>query len=143
MRIAAVSDDGITISAHFGRATHYVVAEVEDGKILSQEQREKPGHHTFQQQPAEPQDHHAEHGHGDHEHSEGHGMGEGARSRHVQMIDVIRDCQVLLARGMGRGAYQQLEQAGIQPIITEVVEIREAIRAWSEGTLVDHTERLH
>ena len=143
MRIAAVSDDGRTISAHFGRATQYVVVEVEDGKILSEEQREKPGHHTFHQQPADPQDHLGGHGHGDHEHREGHGMGEGARTRHVQMIDVIRDCQVILARGMGRGAYQHLEQAGIHPIITDVVEIRDAVMSWSEGTLVDHTERLH
>ena len=143
MRIAAVSDDGKTISAHFGRATHYVVVQVEDGKILSQEQREKPGHHTFSQQQTDHHDHHDGHAHGDHKHNEGHGMGEGARSRHVQMVEVIRDCQVVLSRGMGRGAYQHIQQAGVQPIVTDIVEIQDAIQAWINGTLVDHTDRLH
>ena len=31
MKIAAVSDDGITISQHFGRALLYVVVTAEDG----------------------------------------------------------------------------------------------------------------
>ena len=33
MKIAAVTDDGKTISAHFGRARYYVVVTVEDGKV--------------------------------------------------------------------------------------------------------------
>ena len=34
MKIAAVSDDGTTISQHFGRAPFYVVVTVEDGRIV-------------------------------------------------------------------------------------------------------------
>jgi predicted Fe-Mo cluster-binding NifX family protein len=30
MKIAIVSDDGMTISQHFGRATYYVVVSVEN-----------------------------------------------------------------------------------------------------------------
>ena len=47
MKIAAITDDGITISQHFGRAPLYVVVTLEEGKIVSKETRPKAGHHTF------------------------------------------------------------------------------------------------
>jgi predicted Fe-Mo cluster-binding NifX family protein len=135
MRIAAVSDDGKTISAHFGRARYYVVLEVQQGEIVVEESREKPGHHTFQKD-----DHHD---HGEHDHAEGHGMGQGAQSRHKAMIEVIKDCELILARGMGRGAYLHMQQAGIKPVVTDIEDIHEAVAAYLDGSLVDHTERLH
>jgi predicted Fe-Mo cluster-binding NifX family protein len=59
------------------------------------------------------------------------------------MAAAIADCQVLLARGMGAGAYQSMEQAGIRPVITDIAEIDQAVQAYIEGRLVDHTELLH
>ena len=44
MRIAAVTEDGITISQHFGRAPYYLVVTVENGKIVGRERRDKMGH---------------------------------------------------------------------------------------------------
>jgi predicted Fe-Mo cluster-binding NifX family protein len=139
MRIAVVSDDGNTISAHFGRARYYVVLEVAEGQIRSQETREKPGHHTFHQKHGH--DHHDEHG--EHGHGEGHGMGEGAQSRHKAMVEVVLDCEAILARGMGRGAYLHMQQAGIKPVVTDIEGIQEAVGAYIDGRLIDHAERLH
>jgi hypothetical protein len=34
MKIAAITDDGITISQHFGRAPYYMVLTIENGEIL-------------------------------------------------------------------------------------------------------------
>lgn len=51
MRIAAVSEDGVTISQHFGRALSYIVVTVEDGKIVPREQRDKLGHAPFAGEP--------------------------------------------------------------------------------------------
>ena len=141
MLIAVVSDDGKTISAHFGRARYYVVLEIEEGQIQSQETREKPGHHTFHQQHSPDQ--HPEHEHGEHSHGEVHGMGEGAQLRHKAMIEVIQDCEAVLTRGMGRGAYLHMQQAGINPVVTDIEDIQEAMGAYIDGTIVDHTERLH
>lgn len=140
MRIAAVSDDGKTISAHFGRARYYVVLEVEGGAIVSGETREKPGHHTFHQQHQHEPEHRPD---GAHAHGEGHGMGSGAQERHRGMIEVIQDCGVVLARGMGRGAYLHMQQAGIRPIVTDIESIQDAVNAYLDGSLIDHTERLH
>ena len=47
MKIAAVTEDSITISQHFGRAPMYLVVTVEDGRIVSRETRDKLGHAQF------------------------------------------------------------------------------------------------
>jgi predicted Fe-Mo cluster-binding NifX family protein len=135
MKIAAVSEDGKTISQHFGRAPFYVVVTVEDGKIVSRETRDKMGHAQFAGEP------HAEEAHG--ADRRGHGFDPAAQSRHARMAGAIADCQVLLARGMGAGAYQSMEEAGIRPVVTDIANIDEAVRAYIEGRLVDHTEKLH
>jgi predicted Fe-Mo cluster-binding NifX family protein len=131
MKIAAVTDDGSTISAHFGRASHYAVLTVKDGEIVQRELRDKLGHSQFvggeeQHQPGQP-----------------HGFGPEAQDRHTRMITAIQDCQVLLARGMGWGARQSLEQAGVTAILTDIESIDAAAVAYLAGDIVDHTERLH
>ena len=132
MKIAAVSGDGITISQHFGRARFYVVVNVEDGRVAGRETRDKLGHVQFAGEP-----------HDDAGDPRGHGFGATAQDRHARMVGAIADCQVLLAQGMGAGAYYSLEQAGIRPVVTDIAEIDEAVQAYIEGRLVDHTERLH
>ena len=148
MKIAAITDDGKTISAHFGRARHYLVYTVEDGKIVTREMRDKTGHHDF----AEEEHGHGPHGqHGDHDQHahrgrrdpRGHGFGHGSGRRHASMIAAIDDCDVLLARGMGQGAYRALQEAGIMPITTEKRSIEEAVQAYLEGEIVDRPERRH
>jgi predicted Fe-Mo cluster-binding NifX family protein len=47
MKIAAVTEDGITISQHFGRAPYYVVVTIADGRVVSKEVRDKVGHAQF------------------------------------------------------------------------------------------------
>ncbi len=131
MKIAAITKDGTTLSQHFGRAPSYVVLTVEDGKIVSQERRAKTGHHTF-----------AAH-HPDSAPGEKHGYGAGAQARHASMIETIADCQVLIAGGMGWGAYERLKNHGIEPIITNVKTIDEAVKLYLEGKLPNLTERLH
>jgi predicted Fe-Mo cluster-binding NifX family protein len=131
IKIAVVSDDGKTISAHFGRARYYEVFTVEEGVIKHQERREKTGHHTFSEHE-EP-----------HHHGESHGMDETSQRKHESMIASIPDCQVLLARGMGMGAYQNLIDHNIKPILTEIETIREAVQAVITGTIVHREQRLH
>lgn len=126
MKIAVVTEDGLTISRHFGRAPYYVVLTVENGQVLGQEQRAKFAH---------------VHGPGEHHHEGEHNPAAG--DTHASMLAPIRDCQVLLAGGMGSPAYASLEQAGITPIITDIAGIAEAVQGYLAGQLVNHTERLH
>lgn len=152
-KIAVVTDDGKTISMHFGRAAHYLVFTVEDGAITSTELRDKMGHRQFSQeqhvhtQDAESahdhdHDHDHEHGHG-HQHGEGHGFGAGAARKHALMVEAITDCEAVLVRGMGRGAYLAMQEANITPIVTDIPDAEAAVKAYIAGDIVDHTEKLH
>jgi predicted Fe-Mo cluster-binding NifX family protein len=132
MKIAAISDDGNTISQHFGRATLYVVIKVEDGKVVTKEKRSKAGHHTF------ANDQHPETAPG-----ERHGYDSGAQTRHATMIDTISDCQVVFAGGMGWGAQESLKNRGIEVITTDVENIDEAVKLYTQGKLANKEERLH
>ena len=130
MKIAAVTEDGVTISQHFGRAPYYVVLTVEDGQVIGREQREKVAHGR---------------GADGHVHVEGqaHGFDAASQDTHDRMAAPIADCQVLLARGMGAGAHASLQQAGIRSVITTIANIDEAALQAANGTIVDHQERLH
>lgn len=132
MKIAAVTDDGKTISAHFGKAQFYEVITIEDGNIVSREQRPKAGHHTFSQRE-ERHMHQGAEQHNEHTHQE----------KHRQMAETIKDCQIVLARGMGHGAYEGMIQHNIKPIVTDIALIDTAVQAVIKGTIVDHTEKLH
>ena len=134
MKIAAVSEDGVTISQHFGSAPFYVVVTVEDGKIVSREKRDKMGHNQFGGEPHE-ESHGAD--------PRGHGFDPAAQDRHAPMVITIADCEVLLARGMGAGAYQSMQQENIRPVVTDVANIDEAVQAYLAGILKDHVEKLH
>ena len=50
---------------------------------------------------------------------------------------------LLLARGMGAGAYYSMKQVGIRPVITSIATIDAAALEAAAGTIVDHKEKLH
>jgi predicted Fe-Mo cluster-binding NifX family protein len=132
MKIATISEDGTTISQHFGRAPLYVVVTVENGKIVSKESRDKAGHHTFSanQHPETAPE-------------ERHGYDAGAQSRHATMAQSIDDCKVLIAGGMGWGAYDSLKSRGIETVVTDVDDIEKAVNLYLQGKLPNLMERLH
>ena len=131
MKIAAITEDGTTISQHFGRAPLYLVVTVEDGKVTNKETRDKTGHHTF-----------AAH-HSDLAPGERHGYDAGAQTRHASMAETISDCQVLLAGGMGWGAYESLKDHNIEAVVTDVENIDEAVKLYLAGKLPNLMDRLH
>lgn len=132
MKIAVITDDGTTISQHFGRAPYYLVATVENGQIVKRELRNKLGHSHFINQP------HAEEVPG-----QQHGMDPVSHDKHLQMAEAIADCETLLCRGMGMGAYESMKVRGIRPVVTDIVSIDEAVIAYTQGNIVDQVERLH
>jgi predicted Fe-Mo cluster-binding NifX family protein len=132
MKIAVISNDGTILSQHFGMAPLYVVATVENGKVTAKETRNKMGHQHFGggQHPV-------------HQHGERHGFDADSQDKHAQMAQNIDDCQVLLAGGMGWGAYESLKSRGIEPIITDIQDIDEAVNTYLKGELPNLMEKLH
>lgn len=121
-RLAFVSDDGETISSHFGRAQHYVVISLSDGEINGREIREKFSPHSAGGQQQDQHDH---------------------QEKHRRMVQPIQDCQLVVARGMGYGAHQHLESAGLDIILTDLSSIDEAVQAYVAGELSHQPDRLH
>ncbi len=134
MKIAVACMNEFAVSAHFGRAEKYMVYEVEDGQIRNKKMLPKPGHRQFSQQQA------GEPGHGSHQ---GSGFGHHAKCKHDEMFENIKDCDILLTGGMGRGAYLDLQKWGIRPIVTDITDVEKAVQAVLDETIVDHTEKLH
>jgi predicted Fe-Mo cluster-binding NifX family protein len=135
MKIAIVSDDKQTISRHFGRAENYIVISLEQENIIERKTLPKLGVcHTSA-------GHQGKHSH--RSDSRGRGFGHQSDGRHAQMFENIKDCDILVARGMGRGAYLGLQQLGIKPIVTDIPDIETAIQAIIDDTIIDHPEKLH
>jgi predicted Fe-Mo cluster-binding NifX family protein len=114
MKIAVVSDDGINVSQHYGRAPYYAVFTVEDGKIGAREVRSKVYHGQ------------TEH----HSHDDG--------NIHTQMASPLADCTVVLAGGMGAGAYQSLRAHGVQPAFVSSTTAEDAVADFLAGRIVEH-----
>jgi predicted Fe-Mo cluster-binding NifX family protein len=131
-KVAAITDDGNTISQHFGRAQYYIVATIEDGQIVSRELRNKLGHAHFANQP-----------HPEEQPGQPHGMDAASHNKHLQMAEAIADCEALLCRGMGMGAYESMKARGIRPVVTDIAAIDEAVMAYVAGNIDDQVERLH
>jgi len=132
MKIALITDDGETISQHFGRAPYYLVLTIEEGKIVNREMRSKLGHNQFSTHA------HAQEGHG-----AGSGMDSASHNKHISMAEAIADCKVLICGGMGMGAYESMRRLNIQPVVTDLRDVDAAAQAFLDGKLIDHTELLH
>ncbi len=126
MKIAVVTLDGKTVSQHFGRSPYYSIITVENGQVKSQELRERRTGHFA---PGGPQ-----HG-GDMNETGRHGYGAAARMSHATMAQEISDCQVLIAGGMGSGAYENFKEAGLEVVLTDMQMIDDAVKAYLAGDL--------
>jgi len=132
MKIALITEDGKTISQHFGRAPYYLVATIENGLVTQREMRDKLGHNHFasQEQPA-------------HNDNERHGFDPASHNRHVHMAQAIADCEAIICGGMGAGAYESMRQLNVKPVVTDIRNIDEAIQAYIDQKIIDHSELLH
>ncbi len=132
MKIAVITDDGKTISQHFGRAQFFKVFTILEGKFSENELRKKAGHDQFHRE-----------GGGEHLHGREHGDHAGSHTKHVSMAETISDCQVLICGGMGRGAFESMRQLNLQPVVTDVIDIESALEAYLNGKLPNLIEKLH
>ncbi len=122
MKIAFVTEDEQTISAHFGRAPKVVVVSVEDGEETAREVRLKEAH--GQQHNVDLHDHHDDHHHHD----------------HSSKFEAMRDCNVMVVRGIGSPAIAHAEGMGIKVYLTREHSIDGALALYLSGEL-DHDER--
>jgi len=130
MKIAFVTDDGKTITQHFGRAGQYLVVELEDGKEVSRDLRDKLGHTHFKNANEE------------HQHVQDHSSPENHR-KHIQMMDAIMDCDVVVCGGMGRGAFVSITRLGKEVFMTNNLDINSALKGYIAGNLTNMSDLVH
>jgi predicted Fe-Mo cluster-binding NifX family protein len=134
MKVALTSEDGVTISGHFGHCPRFIVITVEGGKVLATEVRDLPdaGDGT-------PPRHGAGHAH-EHGHGEGHGTchchsAQGPTGR----LAVLKDCNVVVSLGMGPRAAQLLQSMGIRPaVLAEPMTPEQAALLVADGSACEH-----
>lgn len=117
MRVAVASEDGVSISHHFGRSRCFLVFEIEDKKVVGQSLRDNTftAHARGECQEGQPHEHH--HGHG-------------------PVVAALKDCEVVLCYGMGWRAAEDLKQNGIQAFILQnEMSPEDAVSAYLAGGL--------
>ena len=122
MKIAVASDDGKTISVHFGRTRGFVIFEIEDGEIKSREYIPN----TF-----------TGHARGLHEIGLHYHYGS-----HADIIENLKDCKAVISHGMGRRLYEDLTSAGIEVYVTDETDVDKAIELYLKGQLRNVSELL-
>jgi predicted Fe-Mo cluster-binding NifX family protein len=132
VKIAVVSNNGETISRHFGKARSYLVVTVENGEVVARELRSKASHEDF-----------AGHQHGTPEPGQPRGYGHGSQAKHRAMTETIGDCDFLIAGGMGQGAFASLQAVGIETVMTDERDVSQAVERFIQGDLPNLTDRLH
>jgi predicted Fe-Mo cluster-binding NifX family protein len=122
LKIAAVTEDGRTLSSHFGMAPYYKVFTIANGQVVAEQQIEKP-HHSRHPEPGE---------------AHSHAPGEG----HADMFAPIAGCQVLLCGGMGAPAYPKAVDSGLEVVLTGG-DISTAVKAYLAGEIRSDERRIH
>lgn len=116
MRVAVASQDGESISAHFGRCACFIIFDAEDGRVVRIELRKNT---------------HTSHGAGN-----CHTAGHGQPHSHTAVVQALHDCQAALCYGMGWRAANDLMQNGIQPVIIDSKRSpEEAVTLYAQGKL--------
>ncbi len=131
IKIAIPTDDGITISRHFGQAKAFLIVTLEEGEITGQELRELP----------DTGEHH--HHHHDHDHHHDHHHGHGGNPAHMAKFEYLRDCQYLIAGGMGQPAFARLQAMGLQVALTDHKQIADLLEEIKTGQVKHNPRRVH
>ncbi|MDD5088057.1 MAG: NifB/NifX family molybdenum-iron cluster-binding protein [bacterium] len=133
MRIAIPTDDNTHIAGHTGRAGAVAIFKIQNGAVTQLEIRENTftGHHQ----------HGHEHGHGGHDDCDHGQHGHGGGQSHGALIEALRDCQVMIARGMGPRLVNDLESCGIQVVFTAETELQRAAEKFAQGQLPNQPDQ--
>jgi len=114
MKLAFPTRDDQTIIGHFGNMDALIVIDIDDESETARERRDMSG------MPACDDGHH---------------------DRPVFVVDTIKDCDVLIASGIGSPLVQKANAADVEVILTNVRSIDEARDMYIAGTL-EHTPEL-
>ena len=133
MKIAIVTNDGNTVSQHFGRSRYYRIINIYGDTIIDEGLRERgTGHYAKDNTYSEHHDYRDQQGK--------HGFGADADAKHATMAQEIADCDILIAGGMGTGAYQSFVRAGLKVYLTDRQSIDKTVGLLAQNNLKNLAE---
>jgi predicted Fe-Mo cluster-binding NifX family protein len=121
MRIAIPSDDKTTISGHTGRCAGFLIYAIEDQQAKQEDYRQNTAGHAHHHTSGEHEEHH----HHDHH----------------AMIELLNDCDAVVAVGMGPRLINDLEIAGIKIYFTYESNAATAANLLAHGQLINDQPR--
>ena len=124
MRIAIPTNDGTSISEHFGRSASFLIFEIENGQIKSRELKTNGMEHSHAQGAC---DHHSV---------------ESKPHSHAGILATLDGCQVVICAGMGQRAAEALRTSGTQILVAPPAPAEETVIAYLAGKLTQRTERF-
>ena len=119
MRIAVASDDGTRVAAHTGRCNGFAIFEIVGQTAVPVEQRAN----TFTAHAQGVCTGHAA------------GASETAHHSHTPLLDALRDCRVLVTRGLGPRLVTDLAARGIEAYVCQAEHVDEAAQQYAQGRL--------
>jgi predicted Fe-Mo cluster-binding NifX family protein len=118
MRIAIPTNDGTSVSDHFGRSAAFLIFDIENGQITNRETRTNGSRH---------------------QHADGtcHQQAAGSQSHsHAGILATLSGCDTVICTGMGHRAAEALKAAGIKPVVVSSAgPAEEAVLAFLSGEL--------
>lgn len=129
-KIAIPSNDGKTISGHFGRALGFVIVELYGTNIVANnyKQNDFTGH--------------ARGNHHNHQHGEGHNHGEHGNQAHSHhgIFQALNGVDAVIAGGMGQRLWDEFMQQNIEVYMTRESDIENAVKLYIEGKIEVNNE---
>lgn len=138
IKVAMVSNNGRSLNGSFGSAKYFEVITVENNEVTGRETRETYNYEAAQEVPDILVK------------SENNGMKsfslnvvDKSKEKHMKIAKSISDCDYVVARGMCANAYDSILQFKMKPVLTTLKEFDDVVKEIIEGTIVNHTERIH
>ena len=118
MHIAVPTNDGVSISGHFGRSAAFLVFGIENGQVVSREARPNAA-------------------------ACGDGSGDHGTHSHAGILDVLAGCDIVICGGMGQRVAEALQSGGIRAVVAGAAgPADEAVAAYLRGELSASPEGL-
>lgn len=117
MRIAVPTNDGTSISEHFGRSAEFLIFETENGQIKSRKSKSNAGKHSHSQGECK------------------HHSSDASSDNHTGILATLADCELVICAGIGRGAAEALQGRGTQIVVTPSAPAEATVAAYLAGTL--------
>jgi predicted Fe-Mo cluster-binding NifX family protein len=117
MRIAVPTNDGTSISEHFGRSAAFLIFETENGQIKSRRLKSNAGKHSH------ARGEHKDPSSGIHSHDD------------TGILTTLEGCETVICAGMGHRAAEALKGRGMQIVFAAPGLAEETVAAYLGGKL--------